>query len=139
MPNSEGHPIVGVDPYPIAPGHQDETTSIMAAVKVAPTVVELRAMILEVLHTKHMTCEELSDHFGIQFLSIRPRCTELKKMGLIVKSGAQRMQRTGGYANAWMPSTPAPPPVSNQPPLPFTQPAQTVAPAALQPFVPPTS
>lgn len=108
MPDANGAPVVGVDPYPVAPGFQDDTASVLAAVQVSHKVKVIRAKILKALEVRPMTSEELSDFLNVQFLNIRPRVTELKDAGKVEKTGARRMQRTGGKANEWRLKLPEP-------------------------------
>ena len=98
------------DKYPLFPGFQDELTSFEAAVKIKPQVKELHTLILAELAKWNMTADEMASHLKVGILTMRPRYTELKKMGLIVKTGNKRKNASGGYGNEMRLAIAPPPP-----------------------------
>ena len=94
--------------YPQAPGAQDRSTSHEAAAEVAPAAPLLRARALEVLERSNgLTADEVAGRLGESILSIRPRLTELARLGDVRDSGARRKNKSGRSAIVWMPVFPA--------------------------------
>jgi predicted HTH transcriptional regulator len=77
--------------YPNQPGARRTKTSRAAAKSVAPKVPRLRDRVLAVLKQTPMTPDECAGRLGESVLAIRPRVTELKKLGLIVDTGQTRL------------------------------------------------
>ncbi len=48
-----------------------------------------------------MTADECAAALGLDILSIRPRFSELSRLGLIKKTGEQRPNRSGDHAAVW--------------------------------------
>lgn len=48
-----------------------------------------------------MTADECADHLGQSILSIRPRFTELSRLGIIADTGERRANRSGRMAVVW--------------------------------------
>ncbi len=46
-----------------------------------------------------MTADECAAHLALSPLSIRPRFTELKKLGLVQETGSRRKNISGKFAN----------------------------------------
>lgn len=81
--------------YPHHPGHQDGNTSREAAEKIAPRADFLKAKVLAALHVRPMTPDEIAASLGESILAIRPRCTELKALGLVVATPETRRNASG--------------------------------------------
>jgi predicted ArsR family transcriptional regulator len=64
----------------------------------APT---LRAKALEVLRSEAMTADEIAGRLNRSVLAIRPRVTELFKMGKIEDTGQRRANASGRRAVVW--------------------------------------
>lgn len=94
--------------YPSAPGAQNRDTSRDAAEKVAPEAAQLRARVLAVLERSNgLTADETAGRLGLSILSIRPRCTELSRLGKIRDSGHRRANASGRSAIVWAAVQPA--------------------------------
>lgn len=68
---------------------------------VKTTAPLLRQRIVLELATRSMTPDECAASMGESILSVRPRFTELKKRGLIRKSGDCRKNASGVRAAVW--------------------------------------
>lgn len=92
--------------YPHAPGAQDRDTSRAAAAEVdAP---QLRGRALAVVEKSNgMTADEVAGKLGLSILSIRPRMTELARLGKVRDSGQRRPNASGRNAIVWAPVFPA--------------------------------
>ena len=89
------------DIYPHEPGYvRASKTSKEAADHIAPTVGGLRDMCLRsLLVYGDLTPDQIAGMLGLSVLSIRPRLTELKKLGLVVKvDGVTRVNSSGRNA-----------------------------------------
>lgn len=87
--------------YPNAPGFKVSGPSQDAAEKVQTKTERLRAAILEALATSPMTADEMADHLGHSVLLVRPRFSELKRVGRIEESSARRRNQSGMTATVW--------------------------------------
>lgn len=91
--------------YPDAPGHRDIDTSIEAARSIATSAGRLQRTALFALQEvglRGLTSQELADRTGIDFASIQPRTSELRRKGLIEDSGQRRHNRNGKRAIVWV-------------------------------------
>lgn len=94
--------------YPHLPGAQERDTSREAAEEIAPTAPQLRARALAVLERSNgLTADEVAGRLGLSILAIRPRVTELARMGKVRDSGARRRNASGKRAIVWAPVFPA--------------------------------
>lgn len=94
--------------YPNAPGAQNCDTSRAAAIDAAATAPQLRARALAVLeHSNGLTADEVAGRLGLSILSIRPRVTELSRLGKVRDSGQRRQNASGKRAIVWTPVFPA--------------------------------
>lgn len=94
--------------YPHAPGAQDRDTSRAAAVEIAPEAQQLRARALAVVERSNgLTADEVAGKLGLSILSIRPRMTELSRLGKVRDSGRRRANVSGRNAIVWAPVFPA--------------------------------
>lgn len=94
--------------YPHAPGAQDRDTSRAAAEQASETAPQLRSRALAVLErSKGLTADEVAGRLGLSILSIRPRVTELARLGKVRDSGVRRRNASGRNAIVWAPIYPA--------------------------------
>lgn len=79
------------------PGRGSDTSR--AAAPTASEAAALRRAVLEA-YREHgpMTADECADRLRLSVLSIRPRCTELKRDRLLFDSGTSRPNRSGKSA-----------------------------------------
>lgn len=93
--------------YPHTPGAQDRETSRDAAQHAAEAAPLLRARALEVLERSNgLTADEVAGRLGFSILSIRPRITELSRLGKVRDSGVRRRNASGRNAIVWAPVHP---------------------------------
>lgn len=74
------------------PGWKDDTTSREAALDIAKHAAALRFRALEIIKASSdgLTPDEVAARMGSTPFSIRPRCTELRSEGFIVRTGKRR-------------------------------------------------
>lgn len=85
--------------YPDAPGQKERNgTSQAAAEAMAPRQGTLQAMALEALRNAPggLTPDEIADVWGVHFMSMRPRLTELDRKGFVTKTTMKRRNATSG-------------------------------------------
>lgn len=88
--------------YPHQPGARDRDTSEEAAAAVAKQSTILRARALnEIERSNGLTADEVAGRLGMSILSIRPRITELSRLGKVRDSGARRCNASGRRAIVW--------------------------------------
>lgn len=87
--------------YPTSPGFKEPTTSRDAAKAVRPRVSDLARRIVDHLHYRPMTPDEVAAVMETSLLTIRPRFSELSKLGLIEKTGERRANSSGLKAHVW--------------------------------------
>ncbi|HSM42020.1 MAG TPA: hypothetical protein VK862_14805 [Afifellaceae bacterium] len=90
--------------YPDAPGYKERSgTSQAAAEAMAPRAGTLRAMALTELRRAPdgLTADEIADVCGVDRLAMRPRVSELGKMGMAEKTGRTRTNESGKAARVW--------------------------------------
>ena len=86
--------------YPHAAGWKARETSRAAAERI--TAGTLRAMVLICFnYSGPMTADECAAKLETSILSIRPRCTELSRLGRLVDSGERRLNASGKNAIVW--------------------------------------
>jgi predicted ArsR family transcriptional regulator len=94
--------------YPHQPGAQNRDPSREAADQAAETAPLLRAKALAVIERSNgLTADEVAGRLGLSILSIRPRLTELSRLGKVRDSGARRRNASGRNAIVWAPVHPA--------------------------------
>jgi hypothetical protein len=94
--------------YPCAPGAQAADTSQAAADAIAPTAPLLRARALDVIERSNgLTADQVAACLGLSILSIRPRVTELLRLGKIRDTGECRPNASGKQARVVMAIQPA--------------------------------
>lgn len=94
--------------YPHRPGAQGRDTSLAAAEHAAETAPLLRGKALAIVERSNgMTADEVAGKLGLSILSIRPRMTELSRLGKVRDSGKRRANASGRNAIVWAPVFPA--------------------------------
>ena len=91
--------------YPDEPGHRGIDTSVSAARSISVITSRLQRTVLLAIHEvgpRGLTSQELADRTGIDFGSVQPRTTELRRRGLIQDSGQRRHNRNGKRAIVWI-------------------------------------
>jgi DNA-binding IclR family transcriptional regulator len=91
--------------YPDQPGHRHVDTSADAAKVITNAASRLQRTTLFALQevgSRGLTSQELADRTGIDFASIQPRTSELRRKGLIKDSGQRRHNRNGKRAIVWV-------------------------------------
>ena len=89
-------------PYSPAPGQTD--TSAAAAEGIAPSVGRLQQIALAAVRgagSWGLTTQELAEQTNVDFSSIQPRTSELRRLGLIRDSGRRRPNRSGKRTIVW--------------------------------------
>lgn len=84
------------NPYPETPGYRDTDTSFEAAESI--NAHTLREMAMVTLATRASTADECATANGISVLAMRPRLSELKRMGKIKDTGLRRLNTSGKKA-----------------------------------------
>lgn len=87
--------------YPASPGFKDRQTSREAAGAIegrAPTLRDRCAGVVRQRGAQGCTADEAADLLGETILSIRPRFTELLRLGFIKDSGERRANASGRRA-----------------------------------------
>ncbi len=87
------------DKYPVAPGYKKRATSRAAAETIDAKT--LRAKVLTALAVRPMTADECAARMGIDKLSVRPRLSELSKLGRVTDSGLRRRNVSKKKAIVW--------------------------------------
>ena len=89
--------------YPNAPGYKVAGPSKLAAQKVASTSTKLRAAVLEEFkqNPAGLTADEVATALNLSVLSVRPRVSELNRLGMIEQTGARRRNDSGMSATVW--------------------------------------
>ena len=90
--------------YPATPAAGRTDTSAEAAEMLAPSVETIRAQVFEYIRntTDGATADEAADDLGLSILTVRPRFTELKRLGQIVDSEQRRRNwRSNRTAIVW--------------------------------------
>ncbi len=90
--------------YPNHPGWKAQETSALAAVSVADKAPILRARCLKLIgeSVEGLTGNEMAAAMGWDITSIRPRLTELVRLGKIINSGKRRPTPSGCTAMMWV-------------------------------------
>ena len=87
--------------YPNHPGAKRLGTSSDAAHAIAPRSKTLRDKCLALIREYPRTADECADKLNESVLAIRPRVTELFKLGHIAESGLRRKNASGASAIVW--------------------------------------
>lgn len=76
-------------------------TSSDAAAEAAKKAPYWRGKVLQVLRKMDLTADEIAAQLNADILTIRPRCSELFRGGLIEPSGLRRKTPRGRTADVW--------------------------------------
>jgi predicted ArsR family transcriptional regulator len=87
--------------YPDVPGFRADDCSRAAAAVAERSASRVRDSVLAELQRCPGTADEIADRLGLSILTVRPRFSELKKMGRVIKTGERRKNRSGCPANVW--------------------------------------
>jgi hypothetical protein len=87
--------------YPNVPGARHNECSREAAEAIKGRAERLRDAALDILKGAALTADEVAAVLKETVLAIRPRVTELNKMGLIYKTGRKRKNASGANATVW--------------------------------------
>ena len=91
--------------YPEGPGTKRRGgTSEAAALSLVPAAGTLRCRIFDAfLYYGPMTADECAGVLGLSPLTVRPRCSELKSIGLVVDTGKRRANESRRKAEVLAP------------------------------------
>lgn len=92
--------MTNLSTYPHAPGFKRPGTSQDAAESVR-NVEFIRGRAYARIKELPRTADEVALSLGLSILSVRPRITELSKLGLIEDSGQRRKNASGRKAIVW--------------------------------------
>lgn len=87
--------------YPLTAGFKRHGTSQDAAKAITPRAPTLRDRVLALLQKDAHTADECASRLGETVLSVRPRLSELVKMGLIYDTGLTSKNASGVRASIW--------------------------------------
>jgi hypothetical protein len=90
-----------VSRYPYQPGFKRGGTSELSAKQTQPTVSSLRDLVLSALRQSPRTADETALALGKSVLAIRPRLSELSRLGLIVETSERRRNASGKLATVY--------------------------------------
>lgn len=85
--------------YPSSARWKRAGTSQESAEKINPRVPTIRERVLAALRVTPGTPDEISDWLGESILTVRPRCSELLRLGKVKETGERRPNRSGHSAN----------------------------------------
>ncbi len=94
--------------YPHEAGWKQGGTSKDAALAIEPKAKTVRDRVLEMLTDHAMTPDECADAMGESILTVRPRCSELFRRGLLIDTGIRRKNSSGRPAIVWTRKRPEP-------------------------------
>ena len=88
--------------YPNTPGHKGPAeTSRAAADAIKPKAATVRQRVLWEIGIGARTADEVAAMVGLSILAVRPRCSELARLGLIADTGMRRPNESGRMAVVW--------------------------------------
>lgn len=88
--------------YPKIAGHRRTKTSKQAARRVQSRTERAREQIMSLLDAHGaLTADECAELLGYRILFMRPRMSELKKMGMVIESGIVRLSSEGANSAAF--------------------------------------
>ena len=95
--------------YPLHPAAKVAGTSQDAANEMHEHAPTLREQVLTLFRNldSRVTTDEAADFLNKSVLAIRPRFSELRRMGMIEPTGERRQNASGLYANVWRLRRPA--------------------------------
>jgi predicted ArsR family transcriptional regulator len=89
--------------YPDAPGFKISGPSEQAAETMGSTANKMRAAVLAQIaqYSSGATADEIAKDLNLSVLSVRPRVSELKRLGEIKQTGGRRKNESGMTATVW--------------------------------------
>jgi len=85
--------------YPLFPGFvSGSDTSKAAAEAISDPAPTIRGNVLYVLERHSMTADEVANALNHSILTVRPRVTKLRKVGLVRDTGQRRANESGKRA-----------------------------------------
>jgi predicted transcriptional regulator len=92
-----------IDEYPDSPGFKAAGTSAEAAELMAPSAKTLRADVLRTMirAQRPMTADEIATEMKRSILSVRPRVSELHRLGMVRPTGGRSKNDSGMSAALW--------------------------------------
>lgn len=92
-----------ISEYPFEPGFTNTTTSKQAANDLKPRQRQLQQRVLDSIRASvfGMTPEQVAEAIGESVYSVRPRCSELARKGLIEDSGRRGRTEFGKASISW--------------------------------------
>ncbi len=89
--------------YPMDAGFKERGGTSQDAAEIMGSVVGMREAVLSIIRTHPSTADEVAEKLGLSILSVRPRVSELRRFGKIVKNGQRRKNAISGVkAAVWM-------------------------------------
>ncbi|WP_049820098.1 hypothetical protein [Bradyrhizobium japonicum] len=92
-----------IDEYPDSPGFKAAGTSAEAAERMAPSAKTLRSDVLRTMirAQRPMTADEIATEMKRSILSVRPRVSELHRLGMVRPTGGRGKNDSGMSAALW--------------------------------------
>lgn len=88
--------------YPSSPGFKKFGTSEEAARSMKQSASSLQQKIIRLLQVEGSTTADIcAEKLGVDRLAIRPRFTELAKLGIIRETGEKRKNKSGRMASVY--------------------------------------
>lgn len=95
------HTAMDLFDYPASPGFKEATTSRDAAVSMKAQAPRLQDKCCQALRSGPATADEIAERIGCSILAVRPRITELHRLGKIAETGERRSNYSGRQAKVW--------------------------------------
>jgi len=92
---------LSLDRYPRVAGWKSTDTSRAAAADIEDDAATIRGKVVVVLRRGPLTADETAARLGMGLLSVRPRLSELRRMGRIDDTGFRRPNASGKQAIVW--------------------------------------
>lgn len=90
--------------YPAMPGSKGTGTSALAAQAMSGSAAIIRDRCMAILRDSSdgLTADEVAARLGASVLTVRPRISELKRLGSIVDTKRRRRNASGNTAAIWI-------------------------------------